>query len=190
VQGLQQLGWTEGRNTRIDRRWAAGDVGRIQAYAKELVSLQPNVILARTTPATAAILQETRTIPIVFVGVADPIGSGFITSLARPDGNLTGLLSYEASIIGKWLAMLKEIAPHLARAALVGNPKTSAYDYFLRMAEVVAPTLAIELVSSRVESAADIERAIEALARLPNGGGLGGSRLLILFLRLIFLGLD
>jgi len=106
----------------------------------------------------------------VFRGVSDPIGSGFIANLARPGGNLTGLLNFEASITGKWLQMLKEIAPRLARAALVANPKTTPYDYFLRAAEAVAPALAIELVPSRVENAADIERAIESFARVPNGG--------------------
>jgi ABC-type uncharacterized transport system substrate-binding protein len=169
-QGLERLGWSEGRNVRIEYRYAEASAEKAQVLAKELVALQPDVILADTTPFAAMLQRESRTIPIVFVGVADPIGSSFITSLARPGGNLTGLLSYEASIIGKWLAMLKEIAPHLARAALVGNPKTSAYDYFLRMAEVVAPSLAIELVSHRVASAADIERAIEGFARLPHGG--------------------
>jgi putative tryptophan/tyrosine transport system substrate-binding protein len=108
----------------------------------------------------------------VFVNVSDPIGAGFITSLARPGGNLTGVLHYEASIAGKWLAMLKEIAPRLARAALVGNPKVmlTGYDYFLRAAEATAPSFAIELIPSHVENAADIERAIESFARVPNGG--------------------
>ena len=113
---------------------------------------------------------ETSTIPIVFAGVADPIGSGFVASLSRPDGNLTGLLQYEESITGKWLAMLKEIAPNLMRAALVANPRTAAFDYFLRSAKALAPSLAIDLVPTPVDSAADIERAIETFAREPNGG--------------------
>jgi len=133
--------------------------------------LHPDVILAHATVSAAALQQETRAIPIVFVNVSDPIGAGFVTSLARPGGNLTGVLHYEASIAGKWLAMLKEIAPRLARAALVGNPKVmlTGYDYFLRAAEATAPSFAIELVSSHVENAADIERAIESFARVPNG---------------------
>ena len=143
---------------------------RLQVLAKELVALQPDVILAHSTPIAAALQRESRTIPIVFVNVSDPIGSGFVASLARPGGNLTGLLLYEASITGKWLAMLKEIAPRLARVALLSQPQGPAYDYFLRAAEAAAPSLAIELVPSPVENAADIERAIESFARVPNGG--------------------
>ncbi len=169
-QGLERLGLSEGRNVRIDYRFAAGNADQYQALAKELVALQPDVILAHTTPVAATLQRESRAIPIVFINVSDPIGSGFISSLARPGGNLTGLLQYEASITGKWLAMLKEIAPRLTRAALVANPKTSPYDYFLRAAEAVAPLLAIELVPSLIENAADIERAIETFARAPNGG--------------------
>src|SRR5262249_33702683 len=139
-------------------------------FAKELIALQPDVLLATTTPAAAALQREGTAIPIVFLLVSDPIGSGFIASLARPGGNLTGLLNIEASITAKWLAVLKAIAPPLARALFMANPKTTPYDYFLRAAEVAAPSLAIELVPSRVETAADIERAIESFARLPNGG--------------------
>jgi putative ABC transport system substrate-binding protein len=171
-QELDRLGWSEGRNVRIDARFAAGNPDEFRVLAKELVVLQPDVILARSTPAVTALQQQSRAIPIVFVSVGDPIGSGFIASLARPGGNLTGLLLYEESITGKWLAMLKEIAPHLTRAALVGNPKamTTVYDGFLRSAKAIAPSLAIELVPSPVENAADIERAIESFARIPNGG--------------------
>jgi putative ABC transport system substrate-binding protein len=168
-QELDRLGWSEGRNVRIDFRFAR-DVDQHQTLAKELVALQPDVILAHTTPVVAAVLRESRTLPIVFLYVSDPVGSGFVASLARPGGNLTGLLLYEASITGKWLAMLREIAPRMARAALVGNPKTPVYDYFLRSAQAIAPSLAIELVPSPVETAAEIERAIESFARTPNGG--------------------
>ena len=124
------------------------------------------------TPIVAALQEETRTIPIVFVNASDPVGSGFVASLARPDGNLTGLLTYEASIVGKWLLMLKEIAPRIARVAFIANPKgvTTNYDYFLRSAQAIAPSLAIEVVPCPVETAADIERAIESIARPPNGG--------------------
>ena len=128
------------------------------------------MILAHSTYVTEALQQETHTVPIVFVTVSDPIGSGFIASFARPGGNLTGMLFYEEGIAGKWLAMLKEIAPHLARAALIANPKTTPYDYFLRSAKAVASSLAIELVPSHVETAADIERAIVTFARVPDGG--------------------
>jgi putative ABC transport system substrate-binding protein len=116
-KGLDQLGWREGRNIRVDTRFAAGAPDRHQALAKELVALQPDVIFAQSTPVTAALQRESRAIPVVFVEVSDPIGSGFIASLARPGGNLTGLLAYEAGITGKWLAMLKEVAPRTVRAA-------------------------------------------------------------------------
>ena len=168
-QGLERLGWSEGRNVRIDSRFAPAGTGQEQALAKELVATQPDVILAHTTQVAAALQRESRAIPIVFVNVSDPIGAGFIASLARPGGNLTGVLHYEASIAGKWLAMLKEIAPRLTRAALVMNP-VGSYDYFLRSTEALAPSLAIELVPSPVENAADIERAIESFARVPDGG--------------------
>ena len=130
----------------------------------------PDVILAHSTPVATALQRESHEIPIVFVNVSDPIGSGLIANLARPGGNITGVLFYEESIIGKWLAMLKEIAPQLTRAALVANPKTTAYDYFVRLAKAIAPSLAIELVPNPVETAADIERTIVDFARVPNGG--------------------
>ena len=169
-QGLEKLGWMEHRNVRIDYRFAQASAERGQGLAKELVALQPDVILAQTSPITAALQRESRAIPVIFLEVSDPINSGFVASLARPGGNLTGLLLYEEGITGKWLAMLKEIAPHLARAALLANPKTTAYDYFLRTAASVVPSLAIELVPSPVASAADIELTIESFARMPNGG--------------------
>jgi putative tryptophan/tyrosine transport system substrate-binding protein len=170
LEGIEKLGWSQGRNVRIDTRFAAGRADQYQMLAKELVTLQPDVILAQSPPITAALQRESRAIPIVFVSVSDPIGPGFVASLARPGGNITGIMQYEAGITGKWLAMLKEISPRLARVALVGNPKTTAYAYFLHAAEATAPSLAIELAPSRVETAADIERAIGAFARAPNGG--------------------
>jgi putative tryptophan/tyrosine transport system substrate-binding protein len=170
-QALEKLGWSEGRNIRIDARFApANNTDEAQLLAKELIALQPDVILAHTTPATAALQQHSRTIPVVFVGISDPVAQGFVSSLARPGSNLTGLMQFEASITGKWLAMLKEIAPRLARVALMKNPKTSDYEHFLRATAALAPSFAIELVPSPVENAADIERAIESLARLPDGG--------------------
>jgi putative ABC transport system substrate-binding protein len=167
--GLQKLGWTEGHNIRIDTRFPTGK-DQYQPLAKQLVAEHPEVIFAQSTPVTAALQRETHTIPIVFVAVSDPIGSGFIASLARPGSNITGLLYYEASITGKWLAILKEIAPRLTRAALMANPETTPYDYFLRGAKAAAPSLAIELLPSPVENAADIESVIESVARGPNGG--------------------
>ena len=168
-QGLEKLGWSEGANVRIDYRFSPAGA-QAHLLARELVALQPDVILAQSTPATAALKPETSTIPIVFAGVADPIGSGFVASLSRPGGNLTGLLQYEEGITGKWLAMLKEIAPNLTRAALFANPKTAAFDYFLRSAKTRAPSLAIEVVPIPIENANDIERSIEGFAREPNGG--------------------
>jgi putative ABC transport system substrate-binding protein len=169
-QGLERLGWSDGRNVHIDYRFADGHADRFQPLAKELVALQPDVILAQSPPVVAVMQRESRAIPIVFVDISDPIGPGFVASLARPGGNLTGVMSFEAGITGKWLAMLKEIAPGLARVALVGNPKTTSFNYWRRAAEATAPSLAIELVVDQVETAADIEDAIEACGRVPNGG--------------------
>jgi putative tryptophan/tyrosine transport system substrate-binding protein len=170
-QGLERLGWSEGRNIRIDYRFAPAGV-QAQVLAKELVALQPDVILSQATPGTTALQRETRTIPIVFAGVADPIGSGFVASLARPGGNLTGLLLFEASITGKWLSMLREVAPSLSRVTLVVNPKTAVYyEFYLRAAQAAASSLAIELVLGPVENAAaDIERSIGSFAHTPNAG--------------------
>jgi putative ABC transport system substrate-binding protein len=167
---LASLGWEDGRTVQIDYRFAAAHGDQFQALAKELVALQPDVVLAVSTPAIAAAQRETRTIPIVFLGTSDPIGSGFVASLARPGGNLTGLMLYEVGIAGKWLGMLKEIAPDLKRAALVANPKTTAYDYFVRNAETAAPSVGIEVVPNPITNAADIERSIDMFAQVPNGG--------------------
>jgi putative tryptophan/tyrosine transport system substrate-binding protein len=169
-QGLEKRGWYEGRNVGIDYRYAP--VGaHAQVLAKELVALQPDVIFALSTPVTAALQQESRTVPIVFAAVADPIGSGFIASLPRPGGNITGVMLYEASVTGKWLAMLKEIAPSLVRAGFVANPKTATfYNYYLRAGEAVASSLGITLVPTLVENVADFERTIQSFASAPNGG--------------------
>jgi putative tryptophan/tyrosine transport system substrate-binding protein len=168
-QGLEKLGWTEGGNVKIDYRFAPGGT-QAQLFARELVALRPDVILAQSTPATAALKQATSTIPIVFAGVADPMGAGFVESLSRPSGNLTGLLQYEEGITGKWLGMLKEMAPNLTRAAFLSNPKTTAFDYFLASAKTLAPSLGIEVVPMAIENGSDIERSIEDFAREPNGG--------------------
>jgi putative ABC transport system substrate-binding protein len=169
-QALEQLGWSEERNIRIDYRYSAASPERLPQLAKELIALKPDAIFAHTTPAVKALQQETRTIPVVFVNVSDPIGSGVVPSLARPGGNITGLLLYEEGITGKWLGMLKEIAPRLKRAALVANPSSTPYDYFLRSARTVAPALGIELAPTPVANAGDIERTFEAVAREPNAG--------------------
>jgi putative ABC transport system substrate-binding protein len=167
-QGLEGLGWSESQNVRIDYRFAPAGV-KAQVLAKELVALQPDVILSVASPATSALQRETQTIPIVFVNVSDP---SFVTNWARPGGNLTGQLLFEPSVTGKWLAMLKGIAPSLSRAAFVINPKTAAYyDYYLRAAQAAASSLAIELAFAPIEeAAADIERAIGSFAQAPNGG--------------------
>ena len=124
-EALEKHGWSEGKNVRIDARFAASSTDKVHAIAKELVALPADVIIAHTTPAAVALRRETRAIPIVFIAVADPIGAGLVDTLARPGGNITGFLTYETTVTGKWLGMLKEIAPHLERAALVANPKTS-----------------------------------------------------------------
>ena len=162
--------WSEGRNVQIDTRFVAANADKYEPLAKELVATQPDVILAHTTQVAAALQREGRAIPIVFVNVSDPIGSGFVASLSRPGGNFTGVLQYEAGVVGKWLGMLKEISPRLERVAIMANPKTSPYDYFLRAAESAAPSLGIKMVSSPVATAADIERAINSFAGAPNGG--------------------
>ena len=166
--GLERRGWSEGRNVHIDYRYAPGAV-RAEGAAKELLALQPEAILAHSTAIAATLQHESRTIPIVFVNVSDPIGAGFIANLSRPGGNLTGVLHLEAGIVGKWITMLKEIAPRLTRVAILANP-VGGYDYFLRAAQAMASSLAIEIVPSPVSNSADIERAIVAFARVPNGG--------------------
>jgi ABC-type uncharacterized transport system substrate-binding protein len=168
-QELGKLGWSEGRNIQIDYRYAPAGA-QAQALAKELVALRPEVIFAQSRPVTAALQKATQTIPIVFTFVIDPIGAGFVASLPSPGGNITGFMGFEPSIIGKWLEMLKEIAPQTKRAGLLGNPKTAAYyDYLRHAAEAAAPSLGIEVVPTHIENdAADIERTIVAIASMPN----------------------
>jgi len=171
VERLAYLGWADGRNAQIDIRWARGDVGRMRTFAKELVELQPDVILSGTTPATAALQRETSTIPIVFVVVADPIGPGFVAGLPHPGGNITGFLNAEAAIGGKWLEVLKEIAPRLTRVAIMYNPDTAPGGgaYFLGSFEATARSLAVEPITAPVRSDADIEGAIAALGGMRGG---------------------
>jgi len=167
-QELEALGWVEGRNVRVQRRYAPGGAGA-QELAKELVALQPDVIVAHTVSVAAALKHETSAIPIVFVSVGDPLGAGFIASLARPGGTLTGLMTFEAGISGKWVEMLKEVVPGLTRAMFVANPKTTTYGYYLAAAEAAARTLALDLMPARVESESDLERSIGDFAREPGG---------------------
>lgn len=170
-QSLEQLGWLEDRNIHIELRFSGNDYERLPQLAQEMVALNPDVILATTTPVVKALQAKTRAIPIVFVYVSDPVAAGVVASVARPGGNATGLLLYEESIAGKWLGMLKEISPRLTRAALIANPKGFTYDYFLRSAKTITPALGIEIAPTPIENdAADIERRIEALASAPNTG--------------------
>src|SRR5215813_10954403 len=171
-QTLQQLGWSEGRNLQIDFRGAGGDPERMQAFAKELVALQPHVILTRSTPVTAALLRQTRTIPIVFTVVSDPVGERFVESLARPGGNATGFTNVEFSLTGKWLELLKEVAPRVKRVAFIFNPKLApgGGSYYTRLIEAAAPTFAVTPTVAPIHGAADIERAIGEFVREPNGG--------------------
>jgi putative tryptophan/tyrosine transport system substrate-binding protein len=170
--GLEKRGWLEGRNLRVDYRFApTASSDQVQLSAKELVALQPDVIFAQTTPVIAALQRETRAIPIVFAAVADPIGSGFIASLPQPGGNITGVMLYEPSVTGKWLSMLKEIAPQLVRAAFLVNPTSASfYNYYLRAAEPLSRSLGIDLIATLVANTAEIERAVEAFSSAPNGG--------------------
>jgi putative tryptophan/tyrosine transport system substrate-binding protein len=171
MQGLTQLGWTDGRNARMDLRWAAGSVDRDRMFAKELVDLQPDVILAHTTPATAELQRETRTIPIVFAVVSDPVGVGFVASLPRPGGNLTGFVHMEASIGGKWLELLTEIAPGVKRATIMFNPDTAPYarSYYLPSFEAAARSFKVAPIAAPVHSEAEIETVIISLGREPGG---------------------
>ncbi len=170
-EGLQKLGWTEGRNLRVDVRWGTTEAETMQRLANELVALQPDLIVTQNTPGTAAVLQQTRVIPIIFVNVVDPISSGFVASIRRPGGNVTGFISLEPAIAGKWLGLLKQIDPRLARVALLFNPATAPYfEYYLAPFKAAAPSFAVEAIAAPVRDAAELESAIAALAGAPNGG--------------------
>jgi ABC-type uncharacterized transport system substrate-binding protein len=170
-KGLAELGWIEGRNIQIEYRWPGSDVERAQVLAKELAGLKPDVLLARSTPTTAALKRETDTIPIVFVNVAEPIQSGFVQTLARPGGHLTGFTNFEASIGGKWLQLLKEVDPRIVRIAIIYNPQTAPFAaLFLRSVQSAAPTFAVQIVDMPVRGDADIEAAMAMFAREPDGG--------------------
>ena len=168
-KGLQELGWTDGRNLRIDYRWAVGDADRIR-YAAELVAIGPDVILATSGATVGALQQASRTAPIVFVTVIDPVGGGWVASLARPDGNATGFAAYEFSIGGKWLELLKEIATGVTRVAVIRDPSVPAGSGLFAAIQTAAPSFGMELTSVGVRDASEIERGIAAFAREPNGG--------------------
>jgi putative ABC transport system substrate-binding protein len=172
TNGLANLGWIDGRNVRIDVRWAAGSVERMQAFATELVGLQPDVILANTTPVTTALQRATSTIPIVFVIVADPVGSGFVATLPRPGGNITGFVTEEASTAGKRLELLTVIAPAVKRVAIIFNPETAPEggSYYLPAFEAAAQLHRVEPFIAPVRSDAEIEAVITGLGRQPVGG--------------------
>jgi putative ABC transport system substrate-binding protein len=171
TKALAELGWTGGRNIRIDLRFAAADVDRIEAFAKELVGLQSDLIVGSATPIVAALQRQTKTIPIVFVTVSDPVGSGFVASLPRPGGNTTGFINIESSLSGKWIEMLKDIVPRVARAALMFNPETAPYfAYYLQPFEAAARSYAVEPIAAPVRSAADIERVVASLGDRQDAG--------------------
>jgi len=170
VQGLQELGWTDGRNIRIDYRWAAGDADRFRRYAAELVALTPDVILANGSAAAGPLLQATRAVPIVFVLVPDPVGAGFVNSLARPGGNATGFTQFEYSIGAKWLELLKEIAPGVTRVAVIRDTALAAGTGQWGAIQSVAPSVGVEVSPVNMFDAPEIERAIAAFARSANGG--------------------
>ena len=171
LQGLQQLGWVDGRNVRVDTRWATTSGDGIRRHAAELVAFPPDVIVAATGTATVApLLQATRTVPIVFVVVIDPVGAGFVASLARPGGNATGFTMFEYGMSGKWLELLKEIAPRMTRAAVLRDPAIASGIGQFGAIQAVAPALGVELSPVDVRDAGEIERAVTAFARSGNGG--------------------
>ncbi len=173
LEGMQALGWRDGGNLQVDLRWGSGDRARTDVLAKDMVALKPEVILAGSSPATAALKQATAAIPIVFAGVSDPVGDGFVAGLQNPGGNVTGFASYQPEIGGKWLQLLKELAPRLSRVALLYNPRTApgGGTYFLRpFFEMSARTFAVTPIAAPVGDLAGIEAALADLAREPNSG--------------------
>src|SRR5215510_12872566 len=170
--GLQKLGWIEGRNTRIDIRWTTPtDAESIRRFAKELVALQPDLVVSSTTPITAALLEQTRTIPIIFPALSDPFGSGFVASFSRPGGNVTGFNVSEPTQTGKWVELLKEIAPRVARVAMLFNPASAPYaEYWLNPFKAAAGAFAVEAIAAPVRDGSELESVFAALARQPNSG--------------------
>jgi putative ABC transport system substrate-binding protein len=170
TQAFADLGWTDGRNMRMDLRWGGGDTNRIRALAQELVGLQPDIILAISVAATVAVRRETRTIPIVFMNVTDPVASGLVPRLNRPGGNITGFAVLEASLGGKWVELLSEIAPGLKRVAIMFNPDTAPVSTYFPSFEMAAQSLKVVPITAPVHSDVEIEAAIIALGREPGGG--------------------
>ena len=170
LQGLQELGWSVGRDVQIDIRWTGGNADDTRKYAAELVALAPDVILSSGTPAGTALLQTTRTVPIVFTSVADPVGAGVVDSLSRPGGNATGFISLEYGLAAKWLELLKEVAPRTARAAVLRDPAITAGIGQFAAIQAVAPSLGMELIPVNVRDADEMERAVTTFARGLNGG--------------------
>ena len=187
--GLKQLGWINGQNVQIDIHTGAGDADRIRRYAEELVGLAPDVILATGAAAVAPLLKATRTVPVVFVNVVDPVGAGFVDSLARPGGNVTGFVSFEYGLSAKWLELLKEIAPRVTRVAVIRDPNISAGTGQFGAIQAAASSLGLELVAVNPREASEIERAIAAFARTPNGGLIMTSSALAIIHRDLIIGL-
>jgi ABC-type uncharacterized transport system substrate-binding protein len=170
IQALQQLGWTDGRNVRIDYRWGGGDAGNVRKYAAELVALAPDVIVASGTSSMAPLLEATRSVPIVFVQITDPVGAGFVDSLARPGGNVTGFTNFEYGLGAKWLELLKEIVPKVTRAAVLRDATSPAGTGKFGAIQSAAPPLGVEVSPINLRDAAEIERAVTAFSRSANGG--------------------
>jgi putative tryptophan/tyrosine transport system substrate-binding protein len=170
LQGLHELGWTDGRDVWIDYRWAAGDADRLRRYAAELVALAPDVVLASGTSTVGPLQRASGTVPIVFAGVTDPVGAGFVNSMARPGSNATGFISFEYGLSGKWLELLKQIAPGVTRVAVLRDPEISGGTGQFGAIQSVAPSFGVELSPINVRDAGEIERAIAAFARSSNGG--------------------
>jgi putative ABC transport system substrate-binding protein len=167
---LQQLGWIDGRNVWIDVRWGENDADRVRRYAQELIALAPDIFLAAGTVSVTALQQVTRTLPIVFAAVADPVGAGLVGTLARPGGNVTGFMNFEYGFSGKWLELLKQIAPRVTRAAVIRDPATPAGIAQFSAIQAVAPPLGVEVTPIGVHDVGEIERAVDAFARSANGG--------------------
>jgi len=170
LQALQQLGWADGRNVKIDYRWPAGDADKARKYAAELVALAPEVIVTISSTNMTALLQATRTVPIVFVAVADPVGAGYVDSLSRPGGNATGFLLFDYSLSTKWLELLQEVAPGVKRAAVLRDPTISSGPAQFGVIQAAAPSLRVEVSPVNVHDASEIERGVTAFARSGNGG--------------------
>ena len=170
-KALEDLGWIEGRNFRADYRWPSGDLDRMETIAKEFIELKPDVMFAGNTPSVLALLRQTRTIPIVFTNLSDPVGTGVVENLARPGANATGFTAYEYSLAGKWLEILKEVAPVVTRVAVLFNPETAPYaQYYLSIIEMSAPAFGVTVNGASIRSISEMEIAIEAQARIPGTG--------------------